>query len=171
MRASLLKGAREMTNASKEIFLQVEGSMCLEYQYTGFWNSAGICGVQHGRNEKTGQYYVILTELPDNRGTSVTNLVEQLATEVVNMLGYPVNSTVILEHYPERGGREQFPETWAVVRPDWIRGKATNPKDRHMWKHISRAEVLKLVGAPAEEEKEKQYWTTTFSERHKEETS
>ena len=51
----------------------------MRYNYKGFWNCDSCCDIEvHRRSD--GKYVFVATELPDNRGTSVTNFAEQLAT-------------------------------------------------------------------------------------------
>ncbi len=51
--------------------------------------------------EHEGDHHVVvLTELPDNPGQSVTNAVEQLAGEVMLANALPTNATMVIEHYP-----------------------------------------------------------------------
>jgi hypothetical protein len=45
---------------------------------------------------------VIVTELPENSGTSVTNAAETIATLVVRQYGLDPAHTVWVEHYPDR---------------------------------------------------------------------
>jgi hypothetical protein len=52
------------------------------HAYGGFWGSAGHCGLQIFPGSD-GILVVILTELPSNDSTSVTNLIESLAAEVL----------------------------------------------------------------------------------------
>jgi len=70
------------------------------YCYKGFWNCDSICGLEIKRyGEKVT---VILTELDHNPGTSVTNMVEQLATMVYHeyLYGVPGENITWVEHYP-----------------------------------------------------------------------
>lgn len=46
-----------------------------------------------------GRAVVIVVELPDNTGTSVTNACEELATQVCQQLGIDVRQLVWIEHY------------------------------------------------------------------------
>jgi hypothetical protein len=74
------------------------------HAYNGFGGSTGHCGLQifPGRD---GIPVVILTELPSNDSTSVTNLMESLAAEVLEKyLPHCAGQTPpfhCIEHYPE----------------------------------------------------------------------
>ncbi len=74
------------------------------HTYGGFWRSTGHCGLQIFPGAD-GIPVVILTELPSNDSTSVTNLIESLAAEVLEQyLPYRVGQTPpfhCIEHYPE----------------------------------------------------------------------
>jgi hypothetical protein len=78
------------------------------HAYNGFWGSTGHCGLQifPGRD---GIPVVILTELPSNDSTSVTNLIESLAAEVLEKyLPHRLGQTPpfhCIEHYPETRDR------------------------------------------------------------------
>jgi hypothetical protein len=99
---------------------------------------------------------VIISELPNNPGTSVTNAIEQLATEVMDahddlVLG---RVPVFIEHYPPEatGGRKEtfdlvifgYHEVREVVRGGlWC--KEVGPPS---WKPLDRCAVEILVGSP-----------------------
>lgn len=137
---------------NREVYPNIPGAVSQEYHYTGFWGCQCVCGLQYGRNHETGKDFVILTELSTNQGTSVTNMVEHLATQVLGELGLDPANTLIFEHYPERGNKwDPFPESWDLVIPDWENGEARVPQGRHMWQHITREEALALIGDEEEE--------------------
>ena len=125
---------------------QIPGAISQEYRYKGIGGCNCICGLQRGRNPQTRQNFIILTELPENKGTSITNWIEHLATQVVQEFGLDPTDTTIIEHYPERGEYETFPETWDLVRPDWVNGVAKCPQSRHMWKHLTKQQAFALIG-------------------------
>ncbi len=54
---------------------------------------------------------VVCSQLPDNANTSVTNLAEYLAAEVIERHGLPT-PLVWVEHYPEHAGK---PGEWSLV--------------------------------------------------------
>lgn len=141
---------------------QIPGAISQEYHYEGIGQCDCVCGLQRGRNPQTGQDFIILTELPGNTGTSVTNWVEALATQVMQRFGLNPAKTIIIEHYPERGDHVLFEETWDLVQPNWVNGVAKCPQDRHMWKHLTEQEAFALIGldsltnAPADAESKKE---------------
>ena len=125
----------------------IPGASARLYDFEGPWRSRSVCGLQHIRNQSTGKDVIVLTEVPENHGTSVTNFVECLATMIVAELGLDPVNTIIIEHYPERGDEwHSFPETWDLVLPDWVKGIAKVPRTRHMWKSLTRAQAYQLIG-------------------------
>ena len=106
-----------------------------KFYYPGIfshWESC--CGLEIIEKEN-GMVYVIMTELGDNPGTSVTNAVENIATKVYNEYLHHVSIENIfwIEHYnkasyrcPENG-KETFDHVtlkWSFdlkrfISPDW----------------------------------------------------
>jgi hypothetical protein len=74
---------------------------------------------------------VTLTELPDNPGTSVTNCVEEIATQVYHtfLKGTPIENIRWIEHYPPRG---EWEETFDEVAFDWDGETFSNPRWRRL---------------------------------------
>lgn len=68
------------------------------YQYKGFGNCNSKCGVMIWHNLDTNIVVVLLSELSDNRGTSITNMSEYIATQIAEKENFPV-STVWFETY------------------------------------------------------------------------
>lgn len=96
------------------------------FNYKGYGNCNSICGVDIEKLAD-GRTIVVLTELPENTGTSVTNMVEYLATEIYHsfLKGIPTQNIFWIEHYPER---KPFPETFDRVIMTWDGQKFKNPK-------------------------------------------
>jgi len=96
--------------------------------YKGFWNCDAKCGLEIKRDKD--KIIVILTELDDNPGTSVTNMVEQLATMVYHQFlkGIPIENITWIEHYP----KTSFGETFDRVTMNWNGKEFSNPK----WERI-----------------------------------
>lgn len=55
---------------------------------------------------------VIVTELPDNPGMSVTNAAEYVADEICERYGIRPEELILIEHYPQEPNHE---ETFALV--------------------------------------------------------
>lgn len=136
------------------------------HTYGGFWGSTGHCGLQifPGSDDIP---VVILTELPSNNSTSVTNLIESLAAEVLekylpNRVGQRLPFHCI-EHYTEtRDHPETFdlvtfelrvPERHASTLIVDLSGPAlTGSTEKRLslghpqWKPITREQVEALIG-------------------------
>ena len=94
---------------------------------------------------------VIVSELANNPGTSVTNAIEQIAVEVADTFN-PACAPVFVEHYPPEstGGSEEtfdlvvfaHDEIWEVLRGGIWREEIGSPT----WKSLDRRAVEGLVG-------------------------
>ncbi len=124
----------------------IPGATSILYHYEGFWHCSCVCGLQTGELAD-GRNFIVFTELPQNEGTSVTNMVEDLATQAVRMFGYDPANMVIVEHYPIGAG-PCGGETWDLVLPEWVNGIAEVPNEqgRWMWKHMPVKEAKALLG-------------------------
>ncbi len=99
-------------------------------------------------------YVVILTELDDNPGMSVTNAAEEIAAAVVLANALPTSRTVWIEHYEDGArGTSQDRNTFdlltfsaddpePVLRAGEWRVELGSPS----WKALDRASVEALVG-------------------------
>ena len=98
------------------------------YNYTGFHGCACICELE------IIDTLVIVSEMPENEGTSVTNFAEQLATLVCQEFKIEPKHLIWIEHYPERGDFRDFPESYDLVNFN-LNGKGifSNPR----WTGIS----------------------------------
>jgi hypothetical protein len=91
---------------------------------------------------------VMLTELPDNPGMSVTNACEDIATRIVQDFGINPQRTRFIEHYPEEktthhGIEHVRKETFDEIFFTWDnRSRADEPH----WKPLAKEEVERLVG-------------------------
>jgi hypothetical protein len=109
--------------------------------YRDVENSEGRCRLRVYRGD-AGAVLVIATELPDNPGTPVTKVAEDLATSVYHQEGVadPEHFTWI-EHYPDN---PSFGEIYDLVTFDYDadRRRLTNPE----WQHLEKAHVERLAG-------------------------
>ena len=81
------------------------------HRYRGYWSDGGRCRIRIYRVD--GQMRVVVcSQLPDNGNTSVTNMAEYLAAEVIEEHELPTPLTWI-EHYPEHQGDVG---EWSLVR-------------------------------------------------------
>jgi hypothetical protein len=72
------------------------------HHYRGYWSDGGKCRIRTYREDGLATV-VICSQLPDNHNTSVTNMAEYLAAEVLKGHGLPTPLARI-EHYPEHEG-------------------------------------------------------------------
>jgi hypothetical protein len=72
------------------------------HRYRGYWSDGGKCRIRIYHEDGRAPV-VICSQLPDNDNTSVTNMAEYLAAEVIEQHGLPT-PFVWLEHYPEHKG-------------------------------------------------------------------
>ncbi len=72
------------------------------HRYRGYWSDGGRCRIRI-YHEDGHAPVVICTQLPDNPNTSVTNMAEYLAAEVIEAHSLLTPLTWI-EHYPEHEG-------------------------------------------------------------------
>lgn len=114
------------------------------YHYKAIGKSDAKCGLDI--IEKGSKAIVMLTELPDNPGTSVTNWYEEIAAKLFKetLRGkYGIKDITWIEHYPfekrtkHSDGRE---ETWDKVTMDWNGDRFMNIK----WRPLKREEVENL---------------------------
>ena len=72
------------------------------HRYRGYWLDGGRCHIRIYHEDGRAPV-VICTQLPDNHNTSVTNMAEYLAAEVIEEHGLPT-SLIWVEHYLEHEG-------------------------------------------------------------------
>jgi hypothetical protein len=72
------------------------------HHYRGYWSGGGKCRIRIYREEVQAPV-VICSQLPDNGNTSVTNMAEYLAAEVIEEHGL-LTPLGWVEHYPEHEG-------------------------------------------------------------------
>jgi len=72
------------------------------HYYRGYWSDGGKCRIRIYREDEHAPV-VICSQVPDNDNTSVTNMAEYLAAEVIeeHQLSTPL---AWIEHYPEHEG-------------------------------------------------------------------
>jgi hypothetical protein len=126
------------------------------YPFRGLWTADGLCRIR--TFEHTGAVpFVIATELPENASTSITNMAEYLAAEVLERhfperigLRWPM---VWIEHYPQRAmGREIIREQYDLVTfegdvPKFVR--AGNQWRRSLgtpsWSHLAKETLENMI--------------------------
>ena len=81
------------------------------HYYRGYWSDGGKCRIRIYQEQGVSPV-VICSQLPENKNTSVTNMAEYLAAEVIEEHGLATPLTWI-EHYPEHEGK---PGEYSLVR-------------------------------------------------------
>jgi hypothetical protein len=128
------------------------------YVYRGYWDDGGICRVRLFAGE-TRPPVIVVSQLEENRNTSITNLSEYIAAEL-GAKHFPgrfeqPEPFVFVEHY--RYPKERDPalrETWSRVRFDSytprlvtlggvMRTKLGTPR----WIYLPTRDVVRLIGA------------------------
>jgi hypothetical protein len=85
------------------------------HYYRGYWSDGGKCRIRIYCEDRQAPV-VICSQLPDNDNTSVTNMVEYLAAEVIKEHNLPT-PLVWIEHYPEHEG--EIGEYSLVIFSSW----------------------------------------------------
>ncbi len=130
------------------------------YAYRGYYDDGGICRVRLFRDTQRPPL-ILVSQLEENRNTSVTNMSEYLAAEL-GAKHFPdrfeqADPFVFIEHY--RYPEEKDPmlrETWSTVRFDSytprlvtlggvMRTKLGTPR----WTYVPITDMARLIG-PAE---------------------
>ena len=117
--------------------------------YRGYWSDGGRCRIRIYRGK--GEFPVVVcSQLPENENTSVTNMAEYLAAEVVEACSLPT-PLVWLEHYPEHEGR--IGEWSRVTFSSWeaeevcLGGVWRRRVGPPRWTHLTPEEAERLMGA------------------------
>ncbi|MDP9486574.1 MAG: hypothetical protein M3Q49_12460 [Actinomycetota bacterium] len=117
------------------------------HRYRGYWSDGGRCRIRIYRGG--GEIPVVVcSQLPENSNTSVTNMAEYLAAEVVE--GHSLSTPLVwVEHYPEHEGR--IGEYSLVRFSSWeaeevslggvLRRRVGSPR----WSHLSSEEAERLM--------------------------
>lgn len=124
------------------------------FDYESWHGAPAYCGVKIWTDGPCGgaaptRYIVVMTELDDNPGMSVTNAAEIIATDVLNILlpGVDPEAMTWIEHYPPRGDAHslRLPETYDLVRMryDGRQFKMDN-RNGHPWKRLTEIDLKDL---------------------------
>src|SRR5215469_18898412 len=110
----------------------------MRYNYKGYRGCDSSCDIEvHRRSD--GKYVFIATEVPENRGTSITNYAEHLATAMRKQYGLKPLDVIWIEHYPEAKDRrmESFDLVCFAVLGDSFRTP--------VWTRITEQAVDELI--------------------------
>ena len=119
------------------------------HYYRGYWSDGGRCRIRIYREE--GQTPVVVcSQLPDNGNTSITNMAEYLAAEVIEE-HHLTTPLVWIEHYPEHEGEAG---EWSLVAfSSWkieevrLGGAWRRRVGTPRWSHLTAQEAWDLAGA------------------------
>lgn len=125
------------------------------YEYHGLWTPGASCGLQIF-SSLIDVPTVVLSELPCNGNTSVTNLVECIAAEVLQKyLPGQIGKNPpfhCVEHYP-RDDRSKVQETFDLVTfelnapaPCWLGGRSRTTLGEPEWRRLERNELERMIG-------------------------
>lgn len=114
-----------------------------QFPYIGYFEAESFCKVEIvGTNHHA---LIVMTELKNNPGTSITNRSERIAEEIVHRYGLEPGRCVFVEHYNEHsynGGRKSDVH-WSIVTYNWQNKRASVPE----WKYITTEQFESLRNA------------------------
>ena len=114
------------------------------FPYLGYYDCPSQCRLRVW--QEPGQVPVVLfTELDDNPGTSITNMIEYIAWEAFKLLERPESGMVTIEHYRDRGivrGKPLYKEEFDLVTFTQTASGFDDP----CWRRISKEEVERIIG-------------------------
>lgn len=129
------------------------------YEYRGYHSQGGVTRVRLYDHQGAAPI-MLLTELPENTNTSLTNLLEYLVAEIGTLL-MPhrfddEEPFTVIEHYPaqpQRHSRELLDERFAQVtfedwklRRQWLGGVERKRIGQPTWTHLTDADLVALLG-------------------------
>lgn len=109
---------------------------CEKMRFEGLYGAESVCFVRVFH--KSERPVVVVTELPENKGTSITNWASRVFQQAAINARVHGLDPIFVEHYPPRGVR---PQSFCVVR---FNSRFDGPK----WKHLTVAELDVMTGAP-----------------------
>jgi hypothetical protein len=124
------------------------------WHYRGYHGCPSVCRLRvYEPHRPSEPLIVVFTELRDQKGTSVTNRIEHLATQVWRWLERPQRGMVVIEHYPPRGvyvrtpqgERWQFKEEFDIVKMSRTEDERF---EKPRWVSSTRAAIEQMIGQP-----------------------
>ena len=112
------------------------------FRYRGYHGCPSRCRIRvyEAEGDISVPSVLVATEIDDNPGTSVTNRIEVIATEVYRLLERPEAGLRVIEHYTSNA---IAPERFALVTMEREAGKTfSTPR----WKHLSLVQVEEIIG-------------------------
>ena len=139
-----------------------------EHAFRGYWDRGNEARCRVRILQRDGSPpIVILTELPDNESTSITNMIERVTLEVIakhlphrlEVIDEP--PAIVIEHYPPRPGERRGRldgatydlVTFGSWRPRMVRHGADNRPSlgEPEWRHMPADEARALLGDEADD--------------------
>ena len=129
------------------------------YEYRGYYSDGGVTRIRLYDRQDAAPV-MLLTELPENANTGVTNLLEFLVAELGTLL-MPhrfddEQPFIVIEHYPaqpQRHSRELLDERFAQVtfedwklRRQWLGGVERKRIGQPTWTQLADADLVALLG-------------------------
>ena len=105
-------------------------------RFEGQYGAESFCHVRvYHKGERP---VVVVTDVPDNKGTNITNWAPRLMQQAAINARVHALDPIFIEHYPARDG---LPLTFALVDLSGM---------RPMWSPLSKAKVEEMTGAAGE---------------------
>jgi hypothetical protein len=106
----------------------------------------GYCRLRIYKQRNGGQT-VLLTEVPNNPGQSVTAASDVIATGLVARYHLDAATTHWIEHWPAASNDKSMEDAYAEVKYTWTDGVASSPR----WRRLSLARAEAMTGARLQE--------------------
>jgi hypothetical protein len=109
------------------------------YSGNGMLRQESLCHVKILSNED--RTVVVITEAPQNKGMSITNAAEEIATKIVKEFKLPLEKTTWIEHYVHSDvfdGEETYDQIVFI----WNNKKAASPR----WNPMPKMTFEEIVG-------------------------
>jgi hypothetical protein len=135
------------------------------FEYKGYFGRQAICALDIYADDKN--FVIIVTELPDNPGTSITNRAEVVAETLETAFEIPGHAFsealfnepmsmryTYIEHYPRSKYRGDWDENFSIVTFKDSRLRTSAPKDNPQWYSqpnwvpLEREEIERFIGQP-----------------------
>lgn len=112
------------------------------FKYKGIGGCDCICDIELEPLDN-GMMLVMITESPENVGTSVTNAAELLHPQIIREFGLEDEDLVWIEHYPPVDGLQE--ESYDLVRFTLEQDANGQPLLRPAWQRISDDQAMAFV--------------------------
>jgi hypothetical protein len=118
------------------------------YRYRSFAaQRQGYCRLRIYKQRNGGQT-VLLTEVPNNPGQSITAASDVIATGLVARYHLDPATTRWIEHWPAAPNDQLMEDAYAAVKYTWTDGVASHPR----WRHLSLERAEAMMGTRLQEQ-------------------